>query len=204
MFDSAINKALSAILGRTQAPALPPRPVPAVPAPSEMIHADRQPPPTGGWRGALTSNERAARSQWLNAQAQRGSTVNRAIDLMPEEQRRKLQELFGQGRVHFERFEEDEKLKARNKQLGLTGDKRLQLRGHYKPATGVHVNEALLATLPQYLAETLTHETTHALQNGAPIRKDLTPAFIRTSDPYRDHPLEVEARLAEGRIKRPR
>lgn len=120
--------------------------------------------------------------------------IDRASEMMPLEQRRKLQELRGKGRVSVQAA--GESYPWQKKGVG-------SLRGAWDPNTEeLSVNAEMMTRNPEDLARTLTHEATHAMQpKGRPMRDDLPPEWITMGpNPYRDNPLEVEARLAADQV----
>lgn len=119
--------------------------------------------------------------------------LDQASEMMPLEQRRKLQELRGKGRVTVQGPGES---MPWSKKTGF-------LRGQWDPNTEqLDVNAEMMARSPEDLARLLTHESTHAMQpEGRPMRDDLPPEWITMGkDPYRDNPMEVEARLAADQV----
>jgi len=138
-------------------------------------------------------------------------TIDAASELMPFEQRRKLQQLIDAdqltirgaalpGAMHeadnpWTPFPWGEGTGPQGQPVGFQS-------GNYQPEIGMQMNAELMLHPEDRIAQTLTHEMTHALQpRGRPIRDDLPPEFIKGRNPYRDNPLELEARLEAQRVK---
>lgn len=134
------------------------------------------------------------------------ATIDEAIRLMPLEHRERLRQLLEGKRVNISRasIAQQPKPPGWRIPMALPPTHEFALRGQYAhgPDT-MFINSEMMRMPLKDIAETLTHESQHALQRdaGGVVRNDLRPSFIKGGDPYRDSPQEVEARLAQQLVR---